>query len=224
MSVSSQGSEASAASYGSLASHVSHYSPSAEPLSHSAPGVGALPAAPRAVPDGFAIQLDKLPQEGRKYVLKESLRQPPALDAGGGGISAPWGPAENELRRNDSAMSAMSASSPSSPTRSSRATPNGRPKKSPGAGRGNVPPPPAPGAPRAGPPMSNVGWGTLINRSPGPDVPEYGSRASSVSGDEDAMSVASASSVSVGERTRERRGRERVYLVTEERREREFIR
>jgi hypothetical protein len=55
-------------------------------------------------------------------------------------------------------MSAMSASSPSSPTRSSRATPNGRPKKSPGAGRGNVPPPPAPGAIRAGPPMSNVGW------------------------------------------------------------------
>jgi hypothetical protein len=100
-------------------------------------------------------------------------------------------------------MSAMSASSPSSPTRSSRATPNGRPKKSPGAGRGNVPPPPAPGAIRAGPPMSNVGWGTLINRSPGPDGPEYGSRQGSVSGDDDAMSVASASSV----RARERAGK-----------------
>jgi hypothetical protein len=209
MSVSSQGSEASAASYGSLASHASQ-APS------DAKGAGVLPAAPRAVPDGFAIQLDKLPQEGRKYVLKESLRQQAALDAGGGGggggggIAASWGPAEKELRRNDSAMSAMSASSPSSPTRSSRATPNGRPKKSPGAGRGNVPPPPAPGAPRAGPPMSNVGWGTLINRSPRPDGPEYGSRASSVSGDDDAMSVASASSVRARESARERdRERER---------------
>ena len=203
MSVSSQGSEASASSYGSLASQSSQ-APSAAPLPHSAPGVGVFPAVPRAVPDGFAIQLDKLPQEGRKYVLKESLRQPPALDAGGGGggIAASWGPAEKELRRNDSAMSAISPSSPSSPTRSSRATPNGRPKKSPGAGRGNVPPPPAPEAHRAGPPMSTAGWGTLITRSPGPDGPEYGSRASSVSGDDDAMSVASASSVS--ERARER--------------------
>lgn len=197
MSVSSQGSAASAASHHSHHSHHSHaaYSqaPSAAPPPPSAPG---NPQAPRAVPDGFAIQLDKLPQEGRKFVLKESLRQDAALDASGARFApspaASLGPAERDLRRNDSAMS-----SASSPPRSSRATPNGRPKKSPGAGRGYAPPPPGmpPGTPRTGPPMSSAGWGMLMHRTPGPDAADYGSRAGSVSGDDDAMSVASVSSV-----------------------------
>jgi hypothetical protein len=194
MSVSSQGSAASAASHHSHHSHAAYsQAPSAAPPPPSAPG---NPQAPRAVPDGFAIQLDKLPQEGRKFVLKESLRQDAALDASGARFApspaASLGPAERDLRRNDSAMS-----SASSPPRSSRATPNGRPKKSPGAGRGYAPPPPGmpPGTPRTGPPMSSAGWGMLMHRTPGPDAADYGSRAGSVSGDDDAMSVASVSSV-----------------------------
>ena len=95
MSVSSQGSAASAASHHSHAAY--SQAPSAAPPPPSAPG---NPQAPRAVPDGFAIQLDKLPQEGRKFVLKESLRQDAALDASGvHSIAAPARGLRRMLRR-----------------------------------------------------------------------------------------------------------------------------
>lgn len=177
------------------------------------------PAAPRAVPDGFAIQLDKLPQEGRKFVLKsEEVRQGAALAPPSPSHS--WGPAEEALQRNDSAMGGGSLSA--------RATPNGRPKKSPSSALAldlNPPPPgathldspqrtlssaratpngrpkklpssgrgnpPAPDTPRVGPPLSNAGWGS-INKQP--DL--YDSRASSrASGDDDTMSDTSMSSI-----------------------------
>lgn len=124
----------SARSQNSMASGVSH-------ASANGGGGGGPPAPPRAVPDGFAINLNMLPQEGRTIVLKEDIRQganlalsmPPSPSG-----SQSWGPAEDVLRRNDSAM----GGSPSRASTSSRATPNGMPKKSPGSG--NQPPPAMP--------------------------------------------------------------------------------
>ena len=182
--------------------------PSAPP---TARGAGASPAAPRAVPDGFAIQLDKLPQEGRKFVLKENVRQGAAL-APPSPIHS-LGPAEEAMQTSDSALkggrqsvrngrpsktSTLALGNPpnapvetqldSAERSSSRATPNGRPKKLPSSGLGN---PPAPGTPRGGPPLSSAGWGSLLKSQY--DDSRASSRASS---DDDAMSIASVSSVS----------------------------
>jgi hypothetical protein len=171
------------------------------------PPSGGSPAAPRSVPDGFAIQLDKLPQEGRKLVLKDSLQPPVRQDAA---LTAPaaWGPAEEALRRADSAMGGNA--------HEGRATPNGRPKKSPSSGRGNPPPP---GTPRVGgPPLSNAGWGSLMkppppggeagagagspgrvggggDASPSSSIPQLGVMPLHFAGDDDAKSVASVFSV-----------------------------
>jgi len=203
----------SMASEASGMTHVRSASCAPPPLSAppTARGAGASPAAPRAVPDGFAIQLDKLPQEGRKFVLKENVRQ-------GAALAPPspnhfMGPAEEAMQRSDSALKGGRQSArngrpsktstlslgnpPSAPVEtqsdsaersSSRATPNGRPKKLPSSGLGN---PPAPGTPRGGPPLSSAGWGSLIKSQY--DDSRASSRASS---DDDAMSIASVSSVS----------------------------
>ena len=161
------------------------------------------PAAPRAVPDGFAIQLDKLPQEGRQLVLKESLREQVRQRASLAQAASPssWGPAEEALRRNDSAMGGGSPGTVAGKAYEGRATPNGRPKKSPGGGRGNKPPP------DAGPPLSSAGWGSLIKPAApvaAPNAPALAALGASpqlgviplhFAGEDDAKSVASVSSV-----------------------------